>query len=87
MKKIIAAVTMIFAITIVCAGKETKESVPFRSEIEKQSTLRIYDSTGVVCFEYSWKEAVSKYKDADTIYELGWNTTFSDYWFWSATPM
>lgn len=87
MKKSIAVLTMIFVITIVCTGKETKESVPFRSEIEKQSTLRIYDSTGEIRFEYSWKEAVSKYKNADTIYELGWNSNFSDYWFWSATPM
>ena len=59
----------------------------FTSTIEAWKTVKIFDNNGNLYFECSWKDALTKYKNADTIYELGWNSSFTDYWFWSITPM
>ena len=50
------------------------------------SILEIKDENGNLILRYSWDEAQSRYENADTIYNLGWDDSNKNYWFWSITP-
>ena len=50
------------------------------------SILEIKDKNGHLVLRYSWDEAQSRYPNADTIYDLGWDDSNKNYWFWSITP-
>ena len=87
MKKLLIKVLFSFVLIIITFNSFGIDKNNFTGTIENWKTVKIFDDAGNLYFECSWKDAKSKYKNADTIYELGWNSHFTDYWFWSNTPM
>lgn len=88
-KKLIAFVISVFCISIISCNSKKEESTEkeiYNANIINQSTLIISDSNNRQIFKFNWDEAKSQYKNADTIYELGWNSDYSKYWFWSVVP-
>ena len=58
----------------------------YTATIIDNSILEIQNEEHIKVFHFSWDEAQSIYSNADTIYPLGWDNGFKNYWFWSVTP-
>ena len=67
-------------------NENTNKTKILSASIIDYSILEIRDENRNLVLRYSWDEAQSRYANADTIYNLGWDIYYKNYWFWSITP-